>query len=106
MIASLAPSGDRVMDGGSQTIARDAHGRFLPGCSGNPAGKQPGTRNRATLLREVLREGDDHAMARLVVDRAVGGDAVAARFCLARLDPKPRGRPIALDLPEGARSIE
>jgi len=94
------------MDGGSQTIARDANGRFLPGSSGNPDGKRPGTRNRATLLHEVMREGDDRAMARLVVGRAVGGDAVAARFCLARLEPKPRGRPIALDLPEGARSIE
>jgi hypothetical protein len=94
------------MDGSSQTIARDADGRFLPGCSGNPDGKRPGTRNRATLLREVMREGDDRTMARLVVDRAVGGDAVAARFCLARLEPKPRGRPIGLDLPEGAASAE
>jgi hypothetical protein len=45
-------------------------------------------------------------MARLVVDRAVGGDAVAARFCLARLEPKPRGRPIELDLPEGVGSAQ
>jgi hypothetical protein len=89
------------MDGSPQPIARGANGRFLPGCSGNPTGKQPGTRNRATLLREVMREGDGHAMARHVVERAVAGDAVAARFCLDRLEPKPRGRPISLDLPDG-----
>jgi hypothetical protein len=89
------------MDGSPQPIARGANGRFLPGCSGNPAGKQPGTRNRATLLREVMREGDGHAMARHVVERAVAGDAVAARFCLDRIEPKPRGRPISLDLPDG-----
>ena len=84
------------MDSSRQTISRDANGRFLPGCSGNPAGKQPGTRNRATFLREVMQEGDGHTMARHVVERAVGGDAVAARFCLDRLEPKPRGRPISL----------
>src|SRR5579859_7079750 len=89
------------MDGSGQTISRDANGRFLPGCSGNPAGKQPGTRNRATVLREVMQEGDGHVMARLVVDRAVDGDAVASCFCLDRLEPKPRSRPISLDLPEG-----
>jgi hypothetical protein len=94
------------MDGTRQTITRDANGRFLPGCSGNPAGKRPGTRNRATLLRAVMEEGEGHAMARLVVDRAVGGDAVAARFCLDRIEPKPRGRPISLDLPEGVSSAE
>ena len=33
-------------------IQRDADGRFVPGCSGNPAGKLPGTRNRASVLAE------------------------------------------------------
>ena len=47
-----------------------------------------------------MQEGDGHTMARHVVERAIGGDAVAARFCLDRLEPKPRGRPISLDLPE------
>src|SRR5262249_37073274 len=88
------------MDGSRQTISRDANGRFLPACSGNPAGKQRGTRNRATLLREVRQEGEGPTMARHVGGRAVGGDGVAARFCLDRLEPKPRGRPISLDLPE------
>jgi hypothetical protein len=41
------------MDNPASTTAsaRDAAGRFLPGQSGNPAGKRPGTRNRATLIR-------------------------------------------------------
>ncbi len=29
-------------------------GRFRKGASGNPTGKKPGTRNRATILREKL----------------------------------------------------
>ncbi len=81
---------------------RDANGRFVPGQSGNPAGKKPGTRNRATLLRAALAEGEDIATARIVIDKALSGDAVAARFILDRLTPRPRGRAIALDLPAGA----
>jgi hypothetical protein len=89
------------MDGSQLGIARGADGRFLPGSSGNPAGKKTGTRNRATLLKEALREGEDATLARIVIDKALAGDAVAARFLLERLEPKPRGRPIHLDIPEG-----
>ena len=67
---------------------RDALGRFLPGRSGNPAGKQPGTRNRATTLRAVLNDGEDIAAA------------PAPAFALHRLDraggaPKPAPPPSA-----------
>jgi hypothetical protein len=89
------------MDGSQPSVARDANGRFVPGCSGNPAGKKPGTRNRATILREMLDDGEDRKLARIVIDKALAGDVVTARFLLDRLEPKPRGRPIHLDLPEG-----
>src|ERR1700730_1589251 len=89
------------MDGINQTAMRDAHGRFVPGNSGNPTGKKPGTRNRATVLREALAEGEDIAAARIVIDKALAGDVVAARFVVDRLTPRPRGRSIALDLPGG-----
>jgi hypothetical protein len=82
---------------------RDAAGRFVAGASGNPADKRPGTRNRKTVLAEALRDGEDNAVARVVIDKALAGDAVTARFLLGLLSPKPRGRAIALDLPEGTR---
>src|SRR5215469_5939291 len=91
----------RSMDAAAPAIDRDAKGRFRAGCSGNPAGKKPGTRNRATRLKEALRDGEDAAVARIVIDKALAGDAVAARFLLERLEPKPRGRPIHLEIPEG-----
>jgi len=84
--------------------ARDAGGRFLPGQSGNPAGKRPGTRNRATLIREAFDEGEEMAVARSVIDKAKSGDVVSARFLLGLLCPRPRGRAITLDLPDGARA--
>jgi hypothetical protein len=89
------------MDGSIGVLERDEKGRFRPGCSGNSAGKKPGTRNRATILREALREGEDATLARVVIDKALAGDAVTARFLLERLEPKPRGRPIHLDIPDG-----
>jgi hypothetical protein len=94
------------MGGSEQMPTRDANGRFLPGQSGNPAGKKPGTRNRATTLREALKDGEDAAAARIVIDKALSGDAVAARFIVDRLMPRPRSRTIELDLPAGAGAAD
>jgi hypothetical protein len=94
------------MGGSEQMPTRDTNGRFLPGQSGNPAGKKPGTRNRATALREALKDGEDAAAARIVIDKALSGDAVAARFIVDRLMPRPRSRTIELDLPQGAGAAD
>src|SRR5450432_2985973 len=94
--------GVRVMDGSvwvEGQAGRGAHGRFVPGVSGNPAGKRKGTRNRATVLAAALAADESGAVARVVIDKALAGDAVTARFLLGLLAPKLRGRPIELDLP-------
>src|SRR5260221_2005575 len=93
-----------MMEGALQGSVRDARGRFVPGQSGNPAGKLPGTCNRATLLKAALDSEEGPAMARIVIEQAVAGGVVTARFCLDRLEPRPRGRAIAIDVPEGARA--
>jgi hypothetical protein len=85
----------------ASTAQRDAAGRFLPGNSGNPSGKVPGTRNRATRLRELIEDGEERIIGRVLIDKAKAGDAVAARFVIGHLMPLPRGRAIELDLPEG-----
>jgi hypothetical protein len=90
----------------SPAAARDARGRFQPGCSGNPAGKKPGTLNRATLLKRVMAEGDPERIASLIVERALAGEWGALRFVQDRLEPKPRARPVMLDFPEGATVAE
>jgi hypothetical protein len=98
----------RIMESGDQAAgARDGRGRFAPGQSGNPTGRRPGSRNRATLLRELLQDGDDELAVRVLMDRVRAGDGVAARFVADRLFPKPREREIDLGLPppeEGTRS--
>src|SRR5882724_7054391 len=82
------------------TAGRDVIGRFVPGRSGNPAGKKPGTRNRATVLHEALQDGEERNIARIVIDKALAGNAVAARFVIGLLMPRPRDRAIELDLPD------
>jgi hypothetical protein len=86
--------------------ARDARGRFEPGVSGNPAGKQPGTRNLATRFRLLLEDGDFEAAGRLIIQKARAGNLAAARFIIDHVDPKPRGRAIALDVASDASLVE
>jgi hypothetical protein len=87
-----------AMMAAEQAIERDGRGRFQPGCSGNPRGKPPGALNQATRLKALLEDGEERANARVVIDRALGGNLVAARILMDRLDPKPRTRPIPLEL--------
>jgi hypothetical protein len=101
-IMNICCRSSSAMDGFDLASGRNSSGRFLPGTSGNPAGKRPGTRNRKTVLAEALHDGEDTAVARIVIDKALAGDAVVARFCLGLLSPKPRGRAIEIDLPENA----
>ena len=95
-----------MANGFEQDLVRDERGRFVPGQSGNPAGKVAGTRNRATLLRAALDGPEGPAVARIVIDKALAGDAVTARFIIGRLEPRPRSPGIELDLPEGNRACD
>jgi len=42
---------------------------FEKGQSGNPGGRRPGWRNRATLAAEVLLEGEAEALTRMAIAR-------------------------------------
>lgn len=70
------------------------------GQSGNPAGKKPGTRNRATMMVLGLMEQGAEEITQAVVDAARGGDLSAARLVLERLAPPLRERPISIGLPD------
>jgi hypothetical protein len=80
---------------------------FKKGQSGNPKGKKPGTRNRATMAAQELLEGDLRTIAKVCVDKAKGGDMVACKLILDKLIPNRRERPIDLQLPklEGTAEI-
>ena len=78
---------------------RGPGGRFREGQSGNPAGRRPGSRNRASLVLDALADGEAEAVLQAMVRRAVEGDVKAAEIVLGRAWPVRKGRPVSLDLP-------
>lgn len=73
---------------------------FPKGVSGNPAGKAPGTKNRATRILEALLESEAETVTRAVIEKAKDGDLPAAKIILDRILPPRRDRPVTFALPK------
>jgi hypothetical protein len=71
---------------------------FRKGKSGNPAGRQPGKRNRLTEVAQSLLDGEAERLSRKAIELALDGNAVALRMCLDRVAPIRRGRPMTFDI--------
>jgi hypothetical protein len=71
---------------------------FRKGQSGNPSGRQRGSRNKATVAVEALLDGEAEALTRKAVELALAGDTVALRLCLDRISSPRKGRPITLEV--------
>src|SRR5215831_12370984 len=78
---------------------RRQRGSFAPGHSGNPAGRPAGSRNRATILMDLLAEGQGEEILRKTLEDAKRGDANARKLVLDRIWPVRKGRPVALAMP-------
>lgn len=78
---------------------RGPDGQWTLGTSGNPAGRPPGSRNRATLAAAALLQEEAESITRKAIELALAGDLGAIRLCLDRLLPPLRERPLRLDLP-------
>ena len=77
-----------------------ARGRpFEKGRSGNPAGRQPGSRNRATMAAESLLDGQAAALTEKAVERALAGSDLALKICLDRILAPRRERTVRFALP-------
>jgi Family of unknown function (DUF5681) len=74
-------------------------GRFRKGKSGNPAGRPPGSRNRATLAVESLLESQAQALTRTAIELALEGDTTALRLCLERIVPQQKSRAVTFAVP-------
>src|SRR5580704_9387456 len=72
---------------------------FLPGQSGNPAGRPRGARNKKTLALEALLDGESEALMQRLIDLAKLGDDLAMRLCMERMLAPQRERPVPLRLP-------
>lgn len=74
--------------------------RFKPGQSGNPAGRKPGSRNKAYQALEEIGRAGSHKILKAVVRAAAAGDMRAAGIILARCWPERKGAPIEVTLPK------
>jgi hypothetical protein len=72
---------------------------FLPGVSGNPAGRRPGTKTRKQALVESLFAGEVAEIAQKALEMARGGNVDCIRIVLDRVAPVRRGRPVNFKLP-------
>ena len=83
-----------------QKLPGHVRGRpFEKGRSGNPAGRRPGSRNKATLAAAALLAGESEALTRTAVDLALAGDPIAMRLCIERILPPCRERAVNFTLP-------
>src|SRR5437764_5103538 len=74
-----------VRAAGTAGPARPARGRpFVKGRSGNPAGKRPGVRNKATLLAETILYQQAGPVMSSTVETAKSGNALAQKVCVER----------------------
>lgn len=84
-----------------------ARGRsFRAGRSGNPGGRQPGCRNRASLAAEALLDGEADALTRRAVELAIEGDPTALKLCLERILAPRRERVVRFALPPIASAAD
>jgi hypothetical protein len=89
---------DSLLKQGLQ-VKRTRKGRFTKGQSGNPAGRVPGSRNRATAIAEQLLDCEVRSLTRKALEMALSGDAAALRLCLDRIIGPRRERPLRFELP-------
>jgi hypothetical protein len=70
--------------------------RGRPFAKGN-GGRRPGSKNKNSLILEVLSDGDKEQLVRKGIELAKAGDVSMLKFFLSRI--LPRERPIGIDLP-------
>jgi uncharacterized protein DUF5681 len=73
-------------------------GRFPKGSSGNPRGRPPGSRNKASLIIESLLEGEAEALGHTAIRLAREGSVPALKLCLERLIPPRTEQAVTIPL--------
>jgi len=80
---------------------------FQKGRSGNPKGKSPGTRHKATQAALEMLGGDLEAITQECLRQAKEGNLMAVKLVLDKLIPSAKELPLSLSLPkvEGAATL-
>ena len=73
------------------------NGMFVPGQSGNPAGRKQGSRNAVSVSSSNLIQGEGAALTRKLIELALDGNVACLRHAIDRLHPVKRSAPIKLE---------
>jgi hypothetical protein len=73
--------------------------KFQNGNPGGP-GRPRGSRNAMNAILDQLAVEGAETMVKKMIEAADGGDRVAARLVLSRIWSAPKGRSVAIELPE------
>ena len=80
--------------------------RFKPGQSGNAKGRPSGSRSKVLVALDALGEGEAEDIVKVQIEKAKGGDSIAAKTILDRIWPPRKGARLQFDLPEVAKAEE
>jgi hypothetical protein len=90
---------ERVRRLSASSLADRSSARGRPFKQGNP-GRPPGSKNKTTKMLEELVEGEAEKLTRKLLELALAGDVRCLHYCVDRLYPQRRGRPLDLQLPK------
>ncbi|HEX4112210.1 MAG TPA: DUF5681 domain-containing protein, partial [Stellaceae bacterium] len=78
---------------------RDGGGRWVPGHSGNPLGRLPGSRNVITMLAQAVLDNDVEPLMQKAVSKALQGDPWALKLCIERIIAPQRQTRVCFEMP-------
>jgi hypothetical protein len=99
VLDGAAPEGCEPANSLQMQVLSNAEGQFLRGQSGNPAGRLPGTRNRATMIAEQLFDNASGEVSREAIAKAMNGDSAVLRLIVRSIIGPRRHRASSFALP-------
>lgn len=73
---------------------------YLPGQSGNPAGRKKGGSDKRLQVKKMLEAHSEELVAK-VIEMALSGDGTALKIVFDRICPKPRSESVNLGISLG-----
>jgi hypothetical protein len=95
---SSSPGSSSPESSSSGSAASQSRVRGRPFQPGNP-GRPPGSRNKLTRFLEELVENEGEEITRKLIEQAKEGKPRPLLYCVDRLIPQRRGRPLEIQLP-------
>ncbi len=74
--------------------------RWKKGQSGNPKGREKGSKNKVTVIAQNILDNEAEDIIRQCIAMALSGDSTAMKLVVDRILPPRKDRPVSLSLPQ------